>query len=97
MLLEAGIDLLYVDGPPVSWSPPVNLDALDHLDKGGRPRTIMIDVRLATVDAIHAARAAADYSFTPGLRWAMESPRAGGGSVSRFLERTIGTPFSRAG
>ena len=79
MTLETGIDLLYVDGPPVLLrdGPTANQDAIDHLDSGGRPRAIMIDKRLATVEAIRIHPAAADYSFTPGLPWLIESKRSG--------------------
>lgn len=72
MTLEAGIDLLYVDGPPAqrrNGPTAINSDAIDHLDRGGRPGSIMIDLRLATVDAIRTHPASDDYSFTPGLDW----------------------------
>lgn len=72
MTLETGIDLLYVDGPPVlleNGQATANQDAIEHLDEGGRPGVIMIDKRLATVDAIRTHPASNDYSFTPGLDW----------------------------
>ena len=78
MTLEAGIDLLYVDGPPVLRrnGPTANQDAIEHLDSGGRPRAIMVDMRIATVDAIRIHPAAAEYSFTPGLIWLAKSKSA---------------------
>ena len=71
MTLEDGIDLLYVDGPPVLMrdGPTANQDAIEHLASGGRPNAIMIDSRLATVEAIRQHPDAADYRFTPGLPW----------------------------
>ena len=84
--LETGIDLLYVDGPPVLFrnGPTANQDAIDHLDSGGRPRAIMIDKRLATVEAIRIHPAAADYSFTPGFPWLVESKRSGFRDLAAF-------------
>ena len=86
MTLDAGIDLLYVDGPPVLFrnGPTANQDAINHLDSGGRPRTIMIDKRLATVEAIRIHPAADDYSFTPGLPWLVENRRCGFGDLAAF-------------
>ena len=78
MTLEAGIDLLYVDGPPVLRrnGPTANQDAIEHLDSGGRPRAIMVDMRIATVDALRIHPAAAEYSFTPGFIWLAKSKQA---------------------
>jgi len=72
MALEDGIDLLYVDGPPVlmrGGGYTANQDAIEHLAAGGRPGAIMIDSRLATVEAIRLHPDGADYRFTPGLPW----------------------------
>jgi len=78
--LKAGIDLLYVDGPPVlrrNGVGPANQDAIVHLDSGCRPRVIMIDKRLSTVEAIRIHPAATDYRFIPGFPWLIESKQSG--------------------
>lgn len=80
LTLETGIDLLYVDGPPIQYrngQPGANQDPARHLDAGGRPRTIMIDGRVATVDALLIHPGASGYSFTPGLPYLI----SGGGSL----------------
>ena len=71
MTLEEGIDLLYVDGPPVLRrnGRTANQDAIEHLAAGGRPGAIMIDGRYATVEAVRSHPAAKNYRFTPGFPW----------------------------
>ena len=71
MALEDGVDLLYVDGPPVLMrdGATANQDVIEHLAAGGRPGAIMIDSRLATVEAVRLHPARRDYRFTPGLPW----------------------------
>lgn len=78
MTLESGIDLLYVDGPPVLKRNGLtaNQDAIKHLDQGGRPRAIMVDMRIVTVDALRIHPATAEYSFMPGLDWLAQSKSA---------------------
>ena len=98
LTLETGIDLLYVDGPPVlrrNGRSTANQDTIAHLDSGGRPGTIMIDDRVVTVDAVRIHPAAGDYSFTPGYSWLIKSERAGIKDLAAFFTYHRHSVFTR--
>ena len=85
--LDAGIDLLYVDGPPVLFRNGLgtaNQDAIGHLDSGHRPGSIVIDGRVATVEALRTHPALADYLFIPGTTHLMKSKRVGVRDLAAF-------------
>lgn len=42
-------DMVYVDGPPIDDTHVYNRDAIEMLERGARPKTIMFDVRVKTV------------------------------------------------
>ena len=53
------VDFIYVDGPIGS---PVNFDVSDHLRRGCRPRTILIDGRTYTCEHLASLPEARDYN-----------------------------------
>jgi predicted O-methyltransferase YrrM len=63
------VDFVYVDGPPCvlpSGEKVPNDDVVRLFDAGGRPRTIVVDGRLETVDLIRSHPVGRSYEFTPG-------------------------------
>lgn len=68
--LPADVEFVYVDGPPCSLERGVkvpNDDVSRLLDAGGRPRAIVVDGRIETVDLIRNHPAMRGYRFLPSL------------------------------
>lgn len=67
-------DFIYVDGPPCRLDDGrkvPNDDVVRLFDRGGAPRTIVVDGRLDTVDLIRSHREGANYSFKPSFVYAI--------------------------
>jgi hypothetical protein len=60
------VDFVYVDGPPCvleSGRKVPNDDVIRLFDAGGRPRTIVVDGRIETVETIRRHPVGQDYEF----------------------------------
>ena len=74
--LPLDIDLLYIDGPSVmkvEGKKTANQDIVRLFERGGRPRAIMVDGRVATVQAIADHEAGRHYHFIPGMPYIFAS------------------------
>lgn len=63
-------DFVYIDGPPckpLNGKKAPNNDIVRCFNKGGRPKAIVIDGRVATVDLIRAHEAGSLYEFCPSF------------------------------
>lgn len=69
-------DFVYIDGPPCklpNGKKVPNNDIIRFLDKGGRPKNIIIDGRVATVDLIKAHKAESLYKFYPSFVYCLRN------------------------
>ena len=76
--LPRDADLVYVDGPPCrleNGQKVPNDDVTRLLDAGGRPRVIVIDGRLETVDLILAHPRGSEYRFLPSYVYSVRRGR----------------------
>lgn len=71
-------DFIYVDGPPCKLEDGTkvpNDDVIRLFDHGGKPRTIVVDGRLETVDIIREHELGKKYIFTPSLVFCLRRGR----------------------
>jgi hypothetical protein len=83
-------DLIYVDGPPcpiIGGVKKPNNDVPRLFERGGRPRCIVVDGRLETVDSIRRHPSAKGYSFEASYVYALR--RRLWGEALRFREHSI--------
>lgn len=94
--LPLGSDFIYVDGPPCkldSGRKVPNDDVVRFFDAGGKPKAIVIDGRLETVDLIASHPTAKDYriqrSFVYCLRRGLWKEAMSGREHTLFLRKAL--------
>ena len=71
------VDLLYIDGPidlskkkyNTSTGKPEYLDSIKYLEKGVRPKIIMFDGRIDSVNLLCSSNFMEDYKHTGSFSW----------------------------
>lgn len=72
--LSTDVDFIYVDGPPCRLDDGVkvpNDDVSRLLDAGGKPRAIVVDGRVETVDLLRSHPESRHYIFQPSLVYSL--------------------------
>lgn len=72
--IPSGADFVYIDGPPCdlpNGKKVPNDDILQFLNSGERPRTIVVDGRIETVDLIRAFKSFQLYDFFPSFNYSI--------------------------
>ena len=76
-IIPEGADFIYIDGPPckVNGKKVPNDDILRFFDSGGRPRTIVVDGRVATCDLIINSDIGIKYNFYPSFVYCLRNSK----------------------
>lgn len=69
-IIPDGVDFIYIDGPPCkleNGDKVPNDDVVRYLDAGHKPKALVVDGRLETIDLILEHNIGNTYNFTPSL------------------------------